>query len=52
MGDTTSKIYLNWNDINSLVDIVAERIINDYPNIDSVHGIARGGLIPRRINIS
>jgi len=46
MGDTTSKIYLSWNDINSLVDIVAERIISDYPKIDSVHGIARGGLIP------
>ena len=46
MEDTISKIYLSWEDINNLVDVIAEKIINNYPNINSVSGIARGGLIP------
>jgi hypoxanthine phosphoribosyltransferase len=41
-----NKIYLSWDDINDLVDKLCEKIITEQPNIDSVHGIKRGGLIP------
>jgi len=41
-----NKIYLCWDDINILVDILINKIRHDQPNIDSVHGIPRGGLIP------
>ena len=41
-----NKIYLSWDDVNDLVDILCEKIITDLPNIDSIFGIKRGGLIP------
>jgi hypothetical protein len=41
-----NKIYLCWDDINILVDDLCNKIQLDQPNIDSVHGIQRGGLIP------
>jgi hypothetical protein len=41
-----NKIILSWIDTNELVDILCEKIKFDLPNIDSVHGIPRGGLIP------
>lgn len=41
-----NKIILSWNDIQSLVDSLCDQITKNYPEIDSVHGIARGGLIP------
>jgi len=40
------KIILNWENIGSLVNRICATILKDYPNIDSVHGIKRGGLIP------
>ena len=46
MADTISKIYLEWDTIHDLVDVMAEKIITNYPNIDSITGLARGGLIP------
>ena len=46
MGDTTSKVYLEWSEIHECVNILCSKIINDYPNIDSVMGLPRGGLIP------
>ena len=46
MADTISKIYLEWDTIHDLVDVLAEKIITNYPNIDSITGLARGGLIP------
>jgi len=46
MEDTTSKIYLEWDAIHDLIDVLAEKIITNYPNIDSITGLARGGLIP------
>jgi len=46
MGDTISKVYLEWDTIHDLVDVLAEKIKHNYPNIDSVTGLARGGLIP------
>ena len=41
-----NKIYLSWEDVNDAVDDLCNKIQHDQPNLDSVHGIARGGLIP------
>lgn len=41
-----NKIYLSWDDVSDLVDILCEKIITEKPNIDSVFGLKRGGLIP------
>jgi hypoxanthine phosphoribosyltransferase len=41
-----NKIYLSWDDISQLVEILCEKIITELPNIDSVFGLKRGGLIP------
>jgi hypoxanthine phosphoribosyltransferase len=41
-----NKIYLSWDDTSQLVDKLCEKIITELPNIDSVFGLARGGLIP------
>ena len=41
-----NKIYLSWDDVNQLVDTLCEKIITEYPNVDSVFGLKRGGLIP------
>ena len=41
-----NKIYLGWDDVNDLVTILCEKIITEQPNIDSVFGLKRGGLIP------
>jgi len=41
-----NKIFLSWIDVNDAVDNLCDKIRHDQPNIDSIHGIARGGLIP------
>ena len=41
-----NKIYLSWDDVNNLVDKLCEKIITEQPNIDSIFGLKRGGLIP------
>ena len=43
---TNQKTYLSWDDIESAVDDLCQQIPFELPNIDSIHGIARGGLIP------
>ena len=43
---TDNKIFLSWDDITASVDDLCNKIRFDQPNIDSVTGIARGGLIP------
>ena len=43
---TDNKIFLSWDDVNILVNNLCDKIRHDQPNIDSVHGIPRGGLIP------
>jgi len=43
---TDNKIFLSWDDITASVDDLCMKIRFDQPNIDSVTGIARGGLIP------
>ena len=46
MADTTSKVYLEWSEIHECVKMLCYKIFMDYPNIDSVMGLPRGGLIP------
>ena len=41
-----NKIYLSWADVEQLVSIIALQVLVEFPNIDSIYGIARGGLIP------
>jgi hypoxanthine phosphoribosyltransferase len=41
--DTKSKIYLSWDEIERLVNKLAIKTPNE---IDSIMGLARGGLIP------
>jgi len=41
-----NKIILSWEDVNTSVDNLCKQIPFELPNIDSVHGIPRGGLIP------
>ena len=41
-----NKIILSWNDISELVDKLCEKITLEIPNIDSVHGLKRGGMTP------
>jgi len=43
---TDNKIFLSWIDVSELIINICEKIRFDLPNIDSVHGIARGGLTP------
>ena len=43
---TDNKIFLSWDDVENSVNDLCNKIRHDQPNIDSVHGIARGGLIP------
>ena len=37
---------LSWNDVTQLVDELCDQITSNFPSIDSVYGIPRGGLIP------
>ena len=41
-----NKIILSWADIEELVDKLCQRIQQQLPEIDSIHGLSRGGLIP------
>ena len=43
---TNQKTYLSWDDVEKSVNNLCDKIRFDQVNIDSVHGIARGGLIP------
>ena len=41
-----NKIKLSWSDLEDLINKLCEKITTETPTIDSVTGIARGGLIP------
>lgn len=43
---TKSKIYLSWDEIETLVDNLCTQITRSSIQIDSIFGIPRGGLIP------
>ena len=40
------KVYLTWEQVDTLVTILKHKVLDKLPEIDSVTGIARGGLIP------
>ena len=40
------KVHLTWEQIDTLVIILKNKVLDKLPEIDSVTGIARGGLIP------
>ena len=40
------KIYLSWDEIETAVESLAYQIKNSDKKIDSINGLARGGLIP------
>ena len=46
MVDIKSKIYLNWDNIEMLVDDLCTQISTSYIKFDSIYGLQRGGLIP------
>ncbi len=46
VNEEENKMYLSWEDVNNLVNNLCDKIRHDQINIDSVHGIPRGGLIP------
>ena len=46
LNEVENKLFLSWDDINTSVKVLCEKIITEYPNIDSVMGLPRGGLIP------
>ncbi len=46
VNEEENKMYLSWDDVNDLVNNLCDKIRHDQINIDSVHGIPRGGLIP------
>lgn len=41
-----TKHILSWEDVEDLINTLCVKIIQNLPEIDSVHGIKRGGLIP------
>jgi len=40
------KVHLTWDEVDNLVNILKQKILDELPEIDSVTGIERGGLIP------
>jgi hypoxanthine phosphoribosyltransferase len=41
-----NKIFLSWDDVNTLVDELCIQIVKSFPDIKFVTGLPRGGLIP------
>jgi uncharacterized protein len=46
MVDTKSKIYLNWDEIERLTNLLSVKIKMKHFQIDSIMGLPRGGLVP------
>jgi hypoxanthine phosphoribosyltransferase len=46
MNNPRDKVYLNWGDIEKLVDNICNQIVRENPPIKTIRGIPRGGLIP------
>ena len=43
------KTYIQWNDFHKHCDITAAKIVTDFPKIDYMIALSRGGLVPARI---
>jgi hypothetical protein len=46
MVDTKSKIYLSWDDIERLTNLLSVKIKMKHFQINSIMGLPRGGLVP------
>ena len=44
--DTKSKIFVSWSEVDELVYLLAKKVVLKYPEVASVTGLPRGGLIP------
>ena len=44
--DTKSKIIVSWSEVDELVYLLAKKVVLKYPEVASVTGLPRGGLIP------
>ena len=44
--DTKSKIFVSWDEVEELVDILCTQIIRSSIQIEHIFGMPRGGLIP------
>jgi hypoxanthine phosphoribosyltransferase len=44
-----NKIYISWDQFHKDCDITAAKISANYKKIDTIIGLARGGLVPARI---
>lgn len=41
-----NKLFVSWGDVRTTINILCKKIITELPNVDSVIGLERGGLIP------
>ena len=41
-----NKLFVSWSDVRTTINILCKKIITELPNVDSVIGLERGGLIP------
>jgi hypoxanthine phosphoribosyltransferase len=46
MVGTKSKIFVSWHEVDTLINILVSWVKEEQPQIDSVMGLPRGGLIP------
>lgn len=46
MVDIRSKIYVSWDEVDTLTNVLATWVKEEQPQIESVMGLPRGGLIP------
>ena len=46
MEDIKSKIFVSWDEVEELVNIISNWVKEEQPQIDSVMVLPRGGLIP------
>jgi len=46
MVDTKSKLFYSWEEIEELVDLLAQQIAQSGIQIEYIFGLQRGGLIP------
>ena len=44
--DVVEKIYLTWEQVDSLVEELATQVEKEFSNTTHIYGIPRGGLIP------
>jgi len=48
VNNTHNKVYLGWHDIDSMVELLAEAVVDHFKSgtVKHIHGLERGGMIP------